>query len=46
MRAALDAGMKVNAVKIYRDETGASLADAVRYVDTMEQHRQGRPLGL
>jgi len=43
--AAIDAGRKIEAIKILRDETGLGLAAAKDVVDRLARERQGPPIG-
>ena len=41
--AAVDAGRKIEAIKILRDETGLGLADAKHVVDSLVRERRADP---
>ena len=41
--AAVDAGRKIAAIKILREETGLGLADAKQVIDTLTSERRSEP---
>ena len=41
--AAVDAGRKIEAIKILREETGIGLADAKHAIDSLSRERRGDP---
>ena len=41
--AAVDAGRKIEAIKILREQTGIGLADAKRAIDSLSRERRGDP---
>jgi len=41
--AAVDAGRKIEAIKILREETGLGLADAKHAIDTLSRERRSDP---
>jgi hypothetical protein len=43
VKAAVDAGRKIEAIKIYREETGVGLKEAKEAVDFLVRQRKGSP---
>ncbi len=43
VKAAVDAGRKIEAIKIYREETGVGLKEAKEAIDFLVRQRKGSP---